>query len=85
MGDALTYGPPARAYPYTSVPFAAANIAGPHALFGELVGFTLTGFGDVASLTGFCSITPAVPLPGTLLFLGSGLLGLVGVGLRRKN
>jgi hypothetical protein len=85
VGDALTSGPPADAYPYTSVPFSALNIAGPHAAFGEIVAFTLTGFGDVASLTGYCAIAPAVPLPGTLLFLGSGLLGLVGVGLRRKN
>jgi hypothetical protein len=85
VGGAFSAGP-AGAYGYAGLPlsFAANNVAGPHALFGEVVGFTLSGLFDVASLTGYCSVNP-VPLPGAVWLLGSGLMGLAGLGLRRRK
>jgi len=44
---------------------------------------------DVAFLS--CTITPtqvppsAVPVPGAVVLLGSGLMGLLGIGMRKKN
>lgn len=78
-------GPPfvAGAYTYPADYFAG-SFAGPHTLFGELIAFNLSGFADVASLTGYCAIAPA-PIPGSLLLLASGFLGLALRGKRKRK
>jgi len=61
--------------------------------FSETIKFVLPGFGDE---TDFCNFkldqlvldtkcAPPVPIPGSLLLLGSGILALVGIGIRRKS
>ncbi|MDD3580859.1 MAG: PEP-CTERM sorting domain-containing protein [Desulfobacca sp.] len=87
VGPAQTSGPgnPGALYVYGAHIFGpAAGPNGPLAVFGETVSFTLTGHGDIASLTGYCQINP-VPLPATLFLMGGGVLGLVLVGRRRKK
>lgn len=90
VGPADSKGGPAGAYEYVGETMATA--AGPLApvMFGEMVQFTLSPH-DTASLTGYCAINDeiqrrvAAPIPGSLLLLGSGILGLVGVGWRRRR
>ncbi len=74
-------------YPYG--PAGPFTMAGPGpvvgaAIFGETVSFTLTGFGDIASLTGYCSIVP-IPVPGAVWLLGSGILALIGISRRSRS
>jgi len=87
VGPAVAFpaGAPGAIYPYG--PFAFGPAPGPLGGAGILfdsVGFTLTGFGDIASLTGFCSIVP-IPVPPSAFLLGTGLLGLLGFGWRRAK
>jgi hypothetical protein len=86
VGDSASFGPGAPGSLYTYGPFAfgpAAGPAGPYTgNFVTTANFSLSGGGDIAALTGFCSIDP-IPLPPTLLLLGSGLLGLAGFRLRK--
>jgi hypothetical protein len=86
VGPTASFGPGSAGslYTYGAYTFGpAAGPSGPYTgLFTTTVSFGLSGFGDVAALTGFCSINP-VPLPPTLLLMGSGLLGLVGFRMRK--
>jgi hypothetical protein len=84
VGDLVQFGPGAPGSFYAYGPFSAGPAAGPTGpwdTFSTVLSFALTGNGDIAALTGYCAVTP-VPLPGTLLLLGSGLLFLVN---RRRS
>lgn len=83
VGDACTVGPPAGAY--NCGPFNASStfgsIDGPtYDLMSVIVAFGLTPH-DAAGVSGRVS-QEFVPEPGTLLLLGSGLIGLVVCGRR---
>jgi hypothetical protein len=86
VGDSASFGPGPAGSLYAYGPYIfgpAAGPAGPYiGNFVTTANFSLSGGGDIAALTGFCSINP-VPLPPTLLLLGSGLLGLAGFRLRK--
>jgi hypothetical protein len=88
VGPSASFGPgsPGSLYTYGAYAFGpAAGPAGPFVgLFTTSVAFSLSGGGDVAALTGSCSIAP-VPLPPTLLLLGSGLVGLIGLRVRQRK
>jgi hypothetical protein len=60
----------------------SAIFPGPHQYLGQYVGFYLSGNNDIAVLNGR---TTLAPIPGSLLLLGSGIMGLVGMGIRRKS
>ncbi len=84
-GPFASPGPPFTAGAYTyPADYFAGSFAGPHTLFGELIAFNLSGFADVAVLTGYCAIVPA-PIPGSLLLLASGFLGLALSGKRSRK
>jgi hypothetical protein len=79
-------GDPGALYAYGPYTFGPApGPANPPltGFFTTTLNFTLSGDGDIAALTGFCDISPA-PVPATLLLLGSGLLGLASLRLRKK-
>lgn len=85
-GPAAAFGPGAPGSFYVYGPSAFGPAAGPAvgaALFSETISFILSGGGDAAALTGFCAINP-IPVPPTLVLMGSGLLGLVGLRRWRK-
>jgi hypothetical protein len=87
VGPADTKGPQTGfgAFSYVGEIMAPTNGPTSPVMFGEIVQFTLTP-GDTASLTGYCSINPYhTPIPGSLLLLGSSLLGLVGWRRFRKS
>jgi hypothetical protein len=79
-------GDPGSLYAYGPYIFGpSAGPAGPYTgTFISTANFSLSGGGDIAALTGFCSINP-VPLPPTLLLLGSGLVGLIGFRVRKVS
>lgn len=87
VGPSASFGPgsPGSLYAYGPYSFGPApGPSGPYTgAFTTIATFGLSGGGDVAALTGFCSINPVVPLPPTLLLLGSGLLGLIGFRMRK--
>jgi hypothetical protein len=87
VGEEVSYGSGAAGalYPYGPYDFGLAS--GPLGPFGGFftttLNFAFSGGGDVAALTGYCEITPA-PVPPSMLLFGGGLLGLVGLRLRKK-
>jgi hypothetical protein len=50
----------------------------------DLAALGATGFSGFVWGTATCSNDGFAPIPGSLVLLGSGLLGLVGIGLRKK-
>ncbi len=84
-GAAFGAGPAGSFYGYG--PYAFGPAPGPLGPFGgslvTTLDFSLSGGNDIAALTGYCAINP-VPVPPTLLLLGSGLLGMAGLRLRKK-
>jgi hypothetical protein len=87
-GPAAAFGPGVPGAFYVYGPSAFGPAAGPPgpgaALFSETISFFLSGGFDAAALTGFCDIN-CVPVPPTLVLMGSGLLGLVGLWRWRKS
>jgi hypothetical protein len=90
VGSSASFGPGSPGANYAYGPYSFGPSAGPSGpytgFFTTTATFSLSGGGDIAALTGYCSINPApVPLPPSALFLGSGLLGLVGWRRFRKG
>lgn len=90
-GSPVLYGPGQPGSIYTYGPFTTGDLTGPvidpslfpdgYPIFSEAFFFTLSP-GDSVILDATCEI---VPLPASLLLMGSGLLGLAAVGLRKKK
>jgi hypothetical protein len=85
VGAGYNFGPGGPGAKYTFQTSMGPNGGPPPIVTGmnETVSFTLSGGGDIASFTGYCAIDP-VPVPGSVLLMGSGLLGLVGLRWRRR-
>jgi hypothetical protein len=86
VGPAAAYGPGAPGAFYTYGAFAAGPIPGPVGAWTTLsatLGFTLSGGGDIAVLTGFAQIVP-IPEPSSFALLGMGAAALAFVARRRK-
>lgn len=87
VGPAAVHGPgPAGAF-YTYGAFTAGPIAGPAGVWTSLsatLGFTLSGGGDIAVLTGFAQIVP-VPEPSSFALLGMGAAALALVVRKRRK
>ena len=78
-GSFFTYGA------YAAGPIAGPG-PGPWTGINVSLGFTLSGGGDVAALTGFASIDPTiVPETSTTLAGGALALGVAGWAFRRRN
>jgi len=84
VGMPFAAGPGAPGALYGYGPFQVNGvIGGPAWLWlGHEYAFSLSGNGDIASLTAYSAITGMVPEPGMLLLLGA---GLVGLGVFRKR
>jgi hypothetical protein len=90
VGPSASFGPgtPGSLYTYGAYTFGpSAGPSGPYSgAFFTALAFSLSGGGDIAALTGSCTINPApIPVPPAVLLLGSGLLGLVGFRRFRKG
>lgn len=87
VGPAAVHGPGAPGAFYTYGAFSAGPIPGPVGAWTTLsasLGFTLSGGGDIAVLTGFAQIVP-VPEPSSLALLGMGAAALALVARRRRK
>ncbi|RIK84225.1 MAG: hypothetical protein DCC68_02255 [Planctomycetota bacterium] len=85
VGGAVAFGPGIPGANYTYGPFTSGPIAGPPGVWTSLqsrVSFTLSGGGDIASLTGFASI---VPEPSSIVIVAMGALALGGIAWRRRK
>jgi hypothetical protein len=71
-----------RSFVLTPGQLTAANAAGQF-----ICNFDHTGSNDLIAFDWFklCANVCPAPIPGSLMLLGSGILGLVGVGIRRKS
>jgi hypothetical protein len=74
--------------PGFTVPFGPYDLpvtfgAGPNNSFTEALGYIISS-GDEVSMTLYSAYKP-VPVPPTVILLGSGLIGLVGLRYRRKK
>lgn len=89
VGGAFSAPPGAPGALYAYGPFAAGPILGPGpgpwTFMSVSAGFSLSGGGDIASLTGFASVEeggiPTVPEPATLTLIAAGL----GAGFLRRR
>lgn len=87
VGPAAAYGPGAPGAFYTYGAYTAGPIPGPIGVWTTLstaIGFSLSGGGDIAVLTGFAQIVP-VPEPSSLALLGIGAAALALVARRRRK
>jgi len=87
VGPLNVHVPGAAGSFYSYGPYAAGPQPGPAGPFGTLditLGFSLSGSGDIASLTGSASIVPA-PEPSTFVLGALGIVGLVWHIRRRKS
>jgi hypothetical protein len=86
VGGAMSFGPGLPGANHVYGPFATGPIPGPAGAWTSLqsrVEFTLSGGGDIASLTGFASI---VPEPSSLALVAIGAMSILGrVALRRRK
>jgi hypothetical protein len=86
VGGAVSYGPGVPGATHTHGPFTTGPIAGPPGIWTSLHshgGFTLSGGGDIVSLTGYASI---VPEPSTIALVAIGAMSILGrIALRRRK
>lgn len=86
VGSAMSFGPGIPGANHVYGPFAEGPIAGPAGVWTSLqsrVSFTLSGGGDIASVTGFASI---VPEPSTMALVAIGAMSILGrLALRRRK
>jgi hypothetical protein len=86
VGSAVSFGPGVPGANYTYGPFNTGPFAGPVGVWTSLqsrVSFTMSGGGDVVSLTGYASI---VPEPSTIALVTIGAMSVLGrLALRRRK
>lgn len=86
VGGAMSFGPGVPGANHVYGPFTTGPIAGPAGVWTSLqsrVEFTLSGGGDIASLTGFASI---VPEPSTMALSAIAAMTILGrIALRRRK
>ena len=63
------------------------DMPAPNVNFGLSLNILLSA-NDALGVTGVCkyeAAPPGAPIPGSMLLMGSGLFGLIGIGIRRKS